>query len=68
MSVDVNKLSADFARERWNKYLESEYFIETCSKDDNSSYTRDERNLDRFLLLSLFENPNHCCTKKIKLL
>lgn len=68
MNVDVNKLLRDFSQERWNMYVEEAYMIKTCSPHDKSSYTRESRNIDRFLLIELLQGDCKCDTDKIKLL
>ena len=68
MSVDVNDLKSSFADERWKIYLQQEYMIRTPGRDDKSSYSTKERNLDRYLLIDLLEGCLECDLEKIKIL
>ena len=69
MSVDVDKLKIDFANERYDNLLEDWYMIKTSPSKDKSYYKAD-KNLDRFLLITLLESRNvesTCCLDNIKL-
>lgn len=71
MTADVDNLKTAFAKERYNNLLEDWYMIKTSSSKNKSTYSEKDKNLDRFLLITLLESDNvfcNCCLDNIKLL